>query len=80
MSQAGGCWVIFSIYSKYLNVNLALINLIQQVSYKDSPVFHLYFAHLLSLLETSMSFMKHSMPSGRSEELALISFFNFSHS
>lgn len=29
---------------------------------------------------TSMSFMKHSILSGRSEELALMSFFSFSHS
>lgn len=36
--------------------------------------------HLLSLLETSMSFMKHSMLSGMSEEFALISFLSFSHS
>lgn len=36
--------------------------------------------YLLSLLDTSMSFMKHSMLSGRSEEFALISFFSFSHS
>lgn len=36
--------------------------------------------HLFSLLDTSMSFMKHSMLSGRSEELALMSFLSFSHS
>lgn len=36
--------------------------------------------YLFIFPETSMSFMKHSMLSGRSEELALMSFFSFSHS
>lgn len=36
--------------------------------------------YLFIFPETSMSFMKHSILSGRSDELALMSFFNFSHS
>jgi len=36
--------------------------------------------YLFIVPETSMSFMKHSMFIGRSEALALISFFSFSHS
>lgn len=41
---------------------------------------HLLWHYLFILPETSMSFMKHSMLSGSSEELALMSFFSFSHS
>lgn len=36
--------------------------------------------YLFILLETSRSFMKHSMLSGRSDAFALISFLSFSHS
>lgn len=39
-----------------------------------------FISHLFSFPLTSMSFMKHSILSGRSEELALISFLSFSHS
>lgn len=47
---------------------------------KKNSMSEILLADLFSFAETSMSFMKHSMFRGRSEELALINFFSFSHS
>ena len=53
---------------------------IDKTKTKKSPEGPRYVAHLFIVPVTSTSFMKHSMLSGRSEQLALISFFSFSHS